>query len=693
MEKYYKRASNVSHFSEVEVDNSKRQKVSIISHFPEVDFDNSKRNCTSSSIDMTNLPTDPGLRPPISNYHPNIQDEIRRHYLQQWPCQPRSHKFPKKFYGAKERRFNIAWFNQFSTWFEYSIIDCIRLLVRKGLAFRGHDESQESNNQVRVVALKNASENLKLTSPKIQKDIVNACAMETINVIIRDMGDVVFSILIDESRDVSIKEQMVVMFRYVDKRRCVIEQFISIEHAPNTTAISLKIAIDKLFSKHGLSISKLRGQGYDGASNMSGEFNGLKSIIMKENECAFFFHCFSHQLQLALMGVAKKHYLIGTFLTVLSNVVNVVGASSKRRDILREKQALKVIEALKGGELLSGRGQNQESGIKRPCDTRWGSHFGALVSFTIIFSSIIDVLEEITNDRLNSEQKYEASIMQMVQTYDFVFSLHLVKNILGITNELSQVLQKGDQDIVNALDLVKICKKQLQMMRDNGWDSLVEEVSSFCMKFNIDVLDMNHMYCPQGKSRRKTPKLTIFHYFCVDFFNTVIDLQLQELNSHFNEANTEFLLCLVCLSPANSFSTFNKGKLIRLAQLYPCDFSTMDIKVLEYQLQTYVDDMRSHVKFSALKGMVVVSKKLVETKKDKVYPLVYLLIKLALTLPVATASVERAFSAMNIVKNQMRNKMGDQWLNDSLTVHLEKYVFDAIDNESIIHRFQNMKSR
>ncbi|XP_062085563.1 uncharacterized protein LOC133791659 [Humulus lupulus] len=384
--------------------------------------------------------------------------------------------------------------------------DCIRFLGRQGLAFRGHDESQESNNQgnflelltflanhneeVRAVALKNAPENLKLTSPKIQKDI----------------------------------EQMVVMFRYVDKRGCVIERFIGIEHVPNTTAISLKIAIDKLFSKHGLSISKLRGQGYDGASNMSGEFNGFKNIIMKENECAFFVHFFAQQLQLALLGEAKKHDLIGTFLTVVSNVVNVVGASSKRRDILREKQSLKVIKVLKGGELLSGRGQNQESGIKRSCDTRWGSHFGTLVSFIIMFSSIIDVLEEITNDRLNSEQKYEASIMlQIVQTYDFVFSLHWVKNILGITNELSQVLQKGDQDI-----------------------------------FNIDVLDMNHMYCPQGKSRRKAPKLTKFHYFRVDFFNTVIDLQLQELNSRFNEANTELLLFLAYLSPANSFLAFHK---------------------------------------------------------------------------------------------------------------------------------------
>ena len=50
---------------------------------------------------------------------------------------------------------------------------------------------------------------------------------------------------------------------------------------------------------------------------------------------------------------------------------------------------------------------------------------------------------------------------------------------------------------------------------------------------------------------------------------------------------------------------------------------------------------------------------MVETKKDKVYPLVFLLIRLALVLPVAIATVERVFSGMNIVKNRLRNRMRD----------------------------------
>ncbi|KAL7233566.1 hypothetical protein ACSBR1_017229 [Camellia fascicularis] len=103
--------------------------------------------------------------------------------------------------------------------------------------------------------------------------------------------------------------------------------------------------------------------------------------------------------------------------------------------------------------------------------------------------------------------------------------------------------------------------------------------------------------------------------------------------------------------------------------------------------------MRSSNEFSELKGIGDLTRKLVETKKNIVYPLVYLLVKLALILPVANATVERAFSVMKFIKNRLRNQMGDQWLNDCLVTYIEKDVFDSVDNELIMQRFQNMKSR
>uniref|UniRef100_A0A453RFG7 HAT C-terminal dimerisation domain-containing protein n=1 Tax=Aegilops tauschii subsp. strangulata TaxID=200361 RepID=A0A453RFG7_AEGTS len=57
---------------------------------------------------------------------------------------------------------------------------------------------------------------------------------------------------------------------------------------------------------------------------------------------------------------------------------------------------------------------------------------------------------------------------------------------------------------------------------------------------------------------------------------------------------------------------------------------------------------------------------LVEKNKHEQYYIVYKLLKLVLILPVATASVERVFSSMNYLKNKLRSKMGDDYLNNCL---------------------------
>jgi hypothetical protein len=72
--------------------------------------------------------------------------------------------------------------------------------------------------------------------------------------------------------------------------------------------------------------------------------------------------------------------------------------------------------------------------------------------------------------------------------------------------------------------------------------------------------------------------------------------------------------------------------------------------------------MSSNDAFLELKGIGDLARKMVKTKKDIIYSLVYLLVKLVLTLPIATVTVERIFSAMKYVKNQLHNRMGDQWM-------------------------------
>ena len=104
----------------------------------------------------------------------------------------------------------------------------------------------------------------------------------------------------------------------------------------------------------------------------------------------------------------------------------------------------------------------------------------------------------------------------------------------------------------------------------------------------------------------------------------------------------------------------------------PCDFDYHDPRVLGHQLENYVIDVRNDPDFPNVKGVSGLARKFVQKKKHIDYPLVYLLMKLALVLPIATASVERVFSAMNIVKSCVHNKMGDNWMNDCLGTYIEK---------------------
>ena len=175
----------------------------------------------------------------------------------------------------------------------------------------------------------------------------------------------------------------------------------------------------------------MRGQGYDGASNMQGQFNGLKSIILAENESAHFVHCFAHQLQLTLVAVAKNHKKLASFFQHIATLTNVVGGSCKRRDMLRENQFKKVIEQIQNNEIATGRGMNQEITLQRAGDTPWGSHYGVIVNLLALFSSVVQLLEVIEKDGRLSDQRAEASdLLDFIQCYEFVFLLHLMKGSL-----------------------------------------------------------------------------------------------------------------------------------------------------------------------------------------------------------------------------------------------------------------------
>jgi len=201
-----------------------------------------------------------------------------------------------------------------------------------------------------------------------------------------------------------------------------------------------------------------------------------------------------------VVGVARKHTCIAEFFSKISTLLNVVGGSSKRRDMIRDINLKEVSKALGCGLLETRTGLNQEQCLQRPGDTRWSSHYKSLRSLVNLFQTIIKVLEFVENEDNDGKAM---GVLVYFQSFEFVFYLHLMLNILTITNVLSNALQRKDQDIVNAVNCVRSTRSHLDKVRRDGWEQTLGEVYAFCDEHDISMLEMNEPYIDPTRPRKK----------------------------------------------------------------------------------------------------------------------------------------------------------------------------------------------
>jgi hypothetical protein len=145
------------------------------------------------------------------------------------------------------------------------------------------------------------------------------------------------------------------------------------------------------------------------------------------------------------------------------------------------------------------------------------------------------------------------------------------------------------------------------------------------------------------------------------------------------------LRCISYLDPRNSFASYDKAQLIELAKIYSADLSQYDLLIFRDQLDIFIVDVMGNSDFANCGYLGNLAIKMVQTERHLIFALVYRLIELALILPVATASVERAFSAMKIIKTELRNKIGNDWLNHRMVCYLERDIFTRIQSDDILN--------
>nr|XP_011468473.1 PREDICTED: zinc finger MYM-type protein 1-like [Fragaria vesca subsp. vesca] len=374
-------------------------------------------------------------------------------------------------------------------------IEAVRLLANQGAPFRGHDESEDSLNQgyfkeviksfsrmsveVERVVLGNAPRNAKYTSPTIQKELLNILGNKVRGKIRDEVGNSKYCILVDEAVDTSSKEQMAIILRFVDSQGLIRERFFKIVSVPNTTSQTLKNEISKVLTMYNLQVRNMRGQGYDGASNMRGIFNGLKSLFLQECPYAYFVHCFAHRLQLTLNATAQGVHDIWEFFSTLSFIVNFLDSSAKRHSPLKEVRKEEIANLVACGELQTGSGANQICTLQRAGATRWSSHSRSIKALIELFSSVKITLTDMVDHAPRELQGQAKVVLRKLRTFDFVFCLLLMNKVMKITEVFCQTLQRKSLNFVHAMNFVRHTKYLLQEMRDEGWNDLLCSVEFF----------------------------------------------------------------------------------------------------------------------------------------------------------------------------------------------------------------------
>ncbi|KAL6593949.1 hypothetical protein ACP70R_048850 [Stipagrostis hirtigluma subsp. patula] len=565
-------------------------------------------------------------------------------------------------------------------------IDLMRFVFKEGLTLLENESEIPLHERMMVdmggylvnlmledpgVRQRNGPPRMRISTPTLENEIAHAFVKETRKGIANELQGDFFGIYVDVcSTSLTCKSYMVLFARYLSGKGEVVERLLGIVPYPALRDSAIKRVVDSMFSEAGLSWSNVRGQGHGLLGYDDEIFTELKTLIANENASGYHVHPYLCQLHSTLIFASYDQFEVYELFQIVDVLSNLVQDCPQFTE--------KVCTLIREG------GVNLDNDLKKPGETRWGSYYEALVKFAAYFTPIVDALYHVEEVITVNDQRHLAYKILEGLCYDFAFALLLMQDVLSVTNELSLALDKKDLDAENCMALLQEAKKQLQVMRDGGWTPFLNKVGLFCSENEIPMPNMGAKFEPRLRRDKEAAKMTNLERYHVYFFEKVINIHLNELEKRFSKQSAALVLLSSCLNPRNSFQAFDKDKLVEFAQFYPSDFSDSDIVALDFQLQAFITDVRSDVRFREMNTMSALSVKMVETGKNAVYPLVYLLLKLALILPWTPATAKTASSAMKFIHRTVTIEPWNEWFSDCLLLYLERDIVENITNDAVI---------
>ncbi|XP_077975389.1 zinc finger MYM-type protein 1-like [Styela clava] len=512
-----------------------------------------------------------------------------------------------------------------------SIVKTVMFCASGNISLRGH--SGDSGNFVNLLLFRidagdedlkrhfaRMAGNAKYTSPMIQNEILKVASNMIVQDIVMEANKSFVSVIADESCDISGKEQLSIVLRYV-KGGEVCERFTGLVEMDSVSAESISSNILTHLSGIGVDLQKLVGQGYDGATTMAGHVSGVQKRIRDKYPRAIFVHCASHCLNLVINDQSKVAIIRSTC-DIIRETIRFFRESPKRR---------------------AGLGIN----IPLFCPTRWSEKYKSIRIFKCNFKRVLEALDSLARDA-NSETRAKAfSLKSALEKSSVIYAVCLIGRYSALMEPLARALQAVGVSVPSVKNLTSSLQSVIAEERNDS------EIALNIYKEACEIAGLKELTIPRVVEvqvyRDNVCADSASHYFKRSVYLPYVDGLSCSIRERFIE-NPSFFSLLSILPP-------NKPVHVdEVEHLYLLDNLQNEVRLWRTSLSSDVND-------KCLEGLLL-------SARD--YPSVYTAIQIVMTLPATTVEAERSFSWMKRVKTWLRSSMTSNRLSDLCVLHCHR---------------------
>ncbi|KAG5888040.1 hypothetical protein JTB14_027834 [Gonioctena quinquepunctata] len=202
-----------------------------------------------------------------------------------------------------------------------------------------------------------------------------------------------------------------------------------------------------------IDVSNLRGQGYDGSSNMSGQLKGTQACIAKHHPTALYVHCAAHNLNLAISGASE-----------IPPIRNCMGTIEKVYTFFNTPKKQQVLQH----QVHSLLPESRSGKLKQMCPTRWIQRHDSVMIMVQLLKPVHAALQEISLWKDKDSSAGAFVLLSALAQSQFIISLFSADELLGYSLPIAKILQLENSDLAFAMDKAEETISTIKYVRENS---------------------------------------------------------------------------------------------------------------------------------------------------------------------------------------------------------------------------------